>query len=211
MSDSSVHSPTASTRVSGCPFILGIGGTTREGSSSECALRLALNLAETAGARVQMLAGRAVELPMYAPERPHRSETTANLVAAMREADGIIVSSPAYHGSVSGMIKNALDYAEDLRGDRRPYLDGRAVGLIVCATGWQATGTTLMTLRSVVNALRGWPTPMSVAINSAAPAFNTDGSLLDGSTANQLSILVRQVVDFAVRAGAGVNPQDAIS
>ncbi|MBB6424687.1 NAD(P)H-dependent oxidoreductase [Sphingopyxis sp. JAI128] len=52
-------------------------------------------------------------------------------MAALRAADGIIVASPAYHGTVSGVAKNALDYVRDLVSEAQPYFDGRAAGLIV--------------------------------------------------------------------------------
>ncbi|WP_163579655.1 NADPH-dependent FMN reductase, partial [Klebsiella pneumoniae] len=80
--------------------------------------------------------------PMFAPERPDRSDEARALIAALRRADGIVISSPGYHGSMSGLIKNALDYTEDMRDDAQPYFDGRAVGCIACAAGWQATGST---------------------------------------------------------------------
>ncbi len=81
-----------------------------------------------------------------------------------------MICSPGYHGGVSGLVKNAIDWVEELREDERPYFDGRAVGLIVVADGWQATVTTLTSLRSIVHALRGWPTPLGVAINAADPS-----------------------------------------
>jgi FMN reductase len=99
-----------------------------------------------------------------------------------------LISTPGYHGGISGLIKNALDYVEELRDDDRPYFDGRAVGCIVCADGWQTTTTTLVSLRSVVHALRGWPTPLGVAINSADT---------DGDPSEQLELIGRQVVEFA--------------
>ena len=43
-------------------------------------------------------------------------------MAAYRWADGLLVASPGYHGGISGMMKNALDYVEDLRADERVYL-----------------------------------------------------------------------------------------
>ncbi len=55
------------------------------------------------------------------------------MVDSIRQCDGLIVATPAYHGTLSGLVKNALDYLEELRDDERPYLDGRAVGCIVCA------------------------------------------------------------------------------
>ena len=103
---------------------------------------------------------------MYAPESSVRSEGAQRLIAALRRAHGVILSTPCYHGSVSGLVKNALDYTEDMCQDAEPYLDGRAVGLIVCGHGWQSTGVVLSAFRSIVHALRGWPTPMGVAINT---------------------------------------------
>jgi FMN reductase len=170
------------------PLIVGIGGTMRPASSSERALVTALQAAESAGASTLLFGADALNLPMYAPELGGRTAEAEALVAAIARADGIIVASPGYHGAVSGLVKNALDYVEDLREADRPYLEGRAVGCIACAGGWQASITTLVGLRTIVHALRGWPTPLGVAINSLDPAPRSD---------DQLAILGRQVVEFA--------------
>jgi FMN reductase len=133
---------------------------------------------------------------MYASERFERVPRAVRLVDELRAADGIIISSPGYHGGVSGLLKNALDYAEDLREDERPYLDGRAVGCLACASGWQAAVGTLAALRSIVHALRGWPTPLGVAINSIDPVFDQEGMVRDPSAATQLEIVAAQVIEF---------------
>jgi FMN reductase len=178
------------------PFIVGIGGTPRLGSTSEMALRHCLKFAESRGAEVELIAGPAIELPLYDPNNPHRPPAARRLLQAVRRADGIILSSPAYHGTLSGMLKNALDYVEDLRDGPRPYFDGRAIGCIVCADGFQSMGTALVTLRSVVHTLRGWPTPFAAALNSAAKPF-AGGGPLDEDVAAQLSLVAEQVLDFA--------------
>ena len=135
---------------------------------------------------------------MYAPERPERTPRAAELVREVARADGLIISSPGYHGGVSGLIKNALDYIEDLREADPPYLHDRPVGCLTCAQGWQAAITTLVSLRLIVHALRGWPTPLGVAINSAEPVFVEDGSVANDGTAGQLELLGQQVVEFAI-------------
>ena len=183
------------------PLIVGIGGTTRPGSSSERALQFALSRARDLGADTEMLVGAEILLPIYAPESAERNAEAHQLVAALRRANGIIVSSPGYHGSLSGLIKNALDYAEDMRNDALPYFEGRAVGLIACANGWQATGATLTALRSIVHALRGWPTPLGVAINTTEQVFAAEDAA-GSATLQQLTILARQVVQFAEQRAA---------
>ncbi|HZZ89233.1 MAG TPA: NADPH-dependent FMN reductase, partial [Caulobacteraceae bacterium] len=134
------------------PLIIGIGGTVRSPSSSERVLTAALAAAEAAGARTQMFGGEVLSrLPIYNPADPGEPPERLALVEAVRQADGIIVATPGYHGSLSGLIKNALDSLEPLSQDARPYLDGRAVGCIVVADGWQACGSALSSLRAIVH------------------------------------------------------------
>ncbi len=183
--------------MTAAPVIVGIGGTLRDGSSSEKALRIALAEAERQGAQTRLFAGQALDLPAYDPAERTRPPAAVELIAALRAADGIIIATPSYHGSISGLIKNALDYTEDLRADARIYFSDRAVGTIVCADGVQAMGATLATLRAIVHALRGWPTPFAAVINSAQRPFATDGECSDPAVAQQLALVAEQVVAFA--------------
>ena len=138
-------------------------------------------------------------LPHYAPEHPERAPDAVRLVEELRRADGIIVASPGYHGTVSGLVKNALDYTEDMRDDPLPYFTDRPVGCIATGAGWQGVVTTIETLRAIVHALRGWPTPLAAAINSTLPVFGADGEVTDERVRFQLETLAREVVGFARR------------
>jgi FMN reductase len=178
------------------PLIVGLGGSGSATGTTERVLRLALDAAEQAGADTLFFDGKALDMPMYR-WGGERTEQATSLLNALRRADGIVIASPGYHGTISGLIKNALDYVEDMAKDDRVYFEGRAVGLIAVAAGWQATGSTLATLRSITHALRGWPTPMAIAVNSANPVFAEDGTIGDAALNTQLSILAGQVVDFA--------------
>ncbi|WP_321893445.1 NADPH-dependent FMN reductase [Paraburkholderia tropica] len=177
--------------------IVAIGGTVRQGSSTEKALRLVLRSARESGADVQLFAGADLELPLYAPERAERTEESNSLIEALRAADGVVLGSPGYHGGISGLVKNALDYTEDMAKDPRPYFDGRAVGCLATGSGWQGANATLSALRQVVHALRGWPTPIGVAINTREPVFDTEGECLLPDVGRQLEMMGQQVVDFA--------------
>jgi FMN reductase len=134
---------------------------------------------------------------MYAPGDAARTPDADRLVEALRRCNGLIISAPAYHGSISGMVKNALDYTEDLRADERSYLDGLGVGCIACAAGWQAAGQTLAALRAVAHALRGWPTPLGAMLNTSQPMFDAEGNCTDLSAKFQLETIGNQVVEFA--------------
>lgn len=177
--------------------VVGIGGSLRFGSQTERALQTALDGAREAGAKVVSFTGADLVLPFYDPFRPERPPEARRMVEAIRAADGVVLVSPGYHGTVSGLVKNAMDYLEDLGGDPRPYLHGRAVGCVGTATGWQAAVSTLTALRSIVHALRGWPTPLGAAVNSGEVRFADDGACSDPRVESTLRAIGRQVVDFA--------------
>lgn len=180
------------------PLIVGIGGTPNPNSSTEQALELALRAAAQANARTRLIDGRyLMKLPLYLAEgSPGAGQ---DLIGAVRAADGLIIASPGYHGSISGAVKNAIDYLEETAKDARPYLDGLPVGLIVTAFGWQATGSILATMRSIVHALRGWPTPLGATINTSRSIF-CEGVCSDANAAKQLTLVGRQVAEFAALA-----------
>jgi FMN reductase len=179
------------------PVIVGIGGSGHPGSATERAIRAGLEAARRSGAEVHILTGTELLMPLYNPATQQRTAEAKRLVRLLRDCDGVILGSPGYHGSISGVVKNVLDYIEDLRQDETPYLEGKAVGCLVCAQGWQAIGSTLSALRSVVHALRGWPTPLGVGVNTTQPVFDAAGDCIDGGVKAQIEIMSRQVVEFA--------------
>jgi FMN reductase len=182
------------------PLIVGLGGTTQANSSTEKALRTVLDAAAAKGAVTKLIEGPLLaKLPIYTPEKNQRTTEQRELIETVRVADGLVIATPAYHAGMSGLIKNAVDLLEDLREDRRPYLDRRAVGCIVTAFGWQGGGTTLSSVRTIVHALRGWPTPFAVTLNTAEPLFDADGRCLDAKANAQLLLLADQVLEFAQR------------
>jgi FMN reductase len=174
--------------------IVAIGGTVAANSTTEMALVTAMESAKALGADVQLFGGAYLATLAHYRSSAHATGDGADLVEAVRAADGIIIAAPGYHGTISGLVKNALDYLEDLAKDDRPYLDGRAVGLIATAYGDQATMSTMQTLRSIVHALRGWPTPMGATVRTYHGLFSVDGECLDDRVRMQLDMVGAQVV-----------------
>lgn len=179
------------------PLIVGIGGTTRAGSSTERALRSALVIAGQRGAQTHLFDGPFLAaLPTYNPEATERTAEEMNFVDTVRQADAIVIASPGYHGGVAGFVKNAIDLLEETSRDDRIYFDGLPVGMIIAAYGWQATGSTLSSLRSIVHAMRGWPTPFGVTINSRETQFGDDGGCSDPRVPEQLAAMIDQILWF---------------
>jgi FMN reductase len=187
------------------PKIVGIGGTARQNSTSERAVVEALRTCTALGAETTLFNGEFVSrLPLYVPDRTVRTQDEQDFIAAVRSCHGIIVGTPGYHGSLSGPIKNILDLLEDTAKDQLPYLDGRAFGCVVTAYGWQACGTTLVSLRLIAHALRAWPTQFGAALNASTPLFEIDGTCIDDKVSRQLAVVATQVVDFARWRAAGL-------
>ena len=187
------------------PLVVGIGGTIGGVSSTERALRIALDAAGEQGFRTRLFGGADMaKLPLYDPKAHARTAEEQEFVAAVRGASALIIASPGYHGSISGVVKNALDLLEETARDpERTYLADMPVGLIATAYGWQATGSTIAVLRSIVHALRGWPTPFAAAINTQITKFDDEGGANDAAVVEQLRMVGKQVARFAPLAGMG--------
>lgn len=180
-------------------LIVALGGTTRPESSTERVLGLAAEAAAAQGAEVRTFGGAYMAgLPHYrGPDwTPDKGR---EMIEAVRAADGILLATPGYHGTVSGMVKNAIDYLEELATDARPYLEGRPVGLIVTAFGHQAANSSMTTLRTIAHALRGWPTPFGAALRISPASFDAEGCFLDEDSAAQLRLVGSQVAHAAGR------------
>jgi FMN reductase len=169
--------------------IVGLGGSLAPTSSSLTALRVAAEAAEADGAQVRVFELRGLDLPFYSPglEAP---PAALDFAEAVYEASGLLLSSPMYHGTISGSFKNALDWLDLLARRDPPYLTGKVVGLISTAAGVQGLQA-VNTLEYVVRALRGWAVPLVIPI-SQREAF-ADGQIVDERVLQQLRALGHEV------------------
>jgi FMN reductase len=176
--------------------VLGLGGSLADASSSLAALKIALDGAAEAGAETQLLDVRRLDLPMYDPGMSETPESVRQLCEAVYESEGLLWSSPLYHGTISGSFKNALDWLE-LLSDREPaYLTDKVVGLISTAGGSQGLQA-VNTMEFVVRALRGWAVPLVIPIPQAWRVFDKEGKTDDAKVTEQLHALGREVTRAA--------------
>jgi len=173
--------------------IVGLGGSLRPTSSSRAALKVALDGAAEAGAKVDLLDLRQLNLPMYDPSSDEMPESVTRLVESIYAADGMIWSSRLYQGSISGSFKNALDWLI-LLSDREPaYLTDKVVGLISVAGGTQGLQA-INTMEFIVRALRGWAVPLVVPIPQSWQAFEDSGRPANPQIEEPLKTLGGEVV-----------------
>jgi arsenic resistance protein ArsH len=90
--------------------------------------------------------------------------------AAVREMCDVFVQSdlqvwltPLYHGGMTGMMKNCLDWLELTAREEKPYLTDKVIGLVCWADGGQAMQG-INAMDAVAKALRAWVVPYTVPL-----------------------------------------------
>ena len=170
------------------PHVLALVGSLREKSYTRLATAHALRGAEAAGATTELLDLREYDLPPLNPDADEQGDS-ATVIDRVNAADAVILGSPMYHGSYSGVLKNALDYCGF------DEFEGKTVGLLA-VSGGAFPVTTLEHLRSVCRALNAWVLPHQAAVPKAHSAFE-DGEFVDSDTADRVATLGERVVRYA--------------
>jgi len=172
--------------------VVGLGGSLSKVSTSLAALKLALQGASDAGAKTILLNIRSLDLPIYAPDLDPPA-TVIQMCDEIYHANGLIWSSPMYHGTISGSFKNAVDWLQLLGERDPPYLKDKIVGMISTAGGVQGLQA-VNTMEFIVRALRGWAVPLVIPVARATQAFDEAGRVTDRTIEDQLRSLGREVV-----------------
>lgn len=170
------------------PHVVAIPGSLREGSHTRDALHEALSGVEDAGGTSELLDPREYDLPPLNPD-DDPSENVDAFTAAVREADAVLLGTPMYHGSYSGVLKNALDHCGF------DEFEDKTVGLLA-VSGGAFPITALDHLRSVCRALNAWVLPHQAAVPRAHSAFD-EGEFTDEKAAERVRVLGRRAVQYA--------------
>jgi FMN reductase len=181
--------------------IVALGGSLAEQSTSLAAVRIALEGAAQAGAHTALYDVRQLDLPMYVPNTNEVPDAARAFCESVYACDGMLWSSPLYHGTISGSFKNALDWLQLLGGREPAYLTDKVIGLISTAGGTQGLQG-VNTMEFIVRALRGWAVPLVIPIPQAWRVFQ-EGQVLNESVAAQLRALGGEVARAAGRFASG--------
>lgn len=169
--------------------IVGMAGSLRPGSYSQQALAVAAQRLVDRGAEVEILDLRSLNLPFCdgSDEYPDYPDV-AKLRQAFLQADGIILATPEYHGSVSGVLKNALD----LMGFDE--LSDKVTGLI-SVLGGQSNSNALNDLRTIMRWVHAWVIPEQIAVGQAWQAFGPNGELRDEKLSQRFDDFARSLLE----------------
>ena len=173
--------------------VVGLSGSLREGSYTRLAVQIALRGAAALGAETHLLDLRDYEL-MFSTGRVDEATCPPDVLRLrgdLRAAQGIILGTPEYHASFSGVLKNALD----LMGFDE--FEGKMLGLVGVSGGRLGAINALNSLRMVGRALHAWVIPEQVSVAEAFRAFDAEGKPRDSHTEGALLEVGRQVARFA--------------
>jgi FMN reductase len=127
-------------------------------------------------------------------------------VEALRGADAVLLSTAAYHGTLAGFTKNALDFAQFIASDEEPYLQDKVVGLIATAGGDLAGANAVGAMVHAVHALRSTVAPLTVVVPQAWKRANGDGDITDEDYGQGLDKLGRLVVEMTAKLRPEAHP-----
>ena len=170
--------------------VVGVSGSRRDGSYTLKTLPYALEAAEAAGAETELIDLGSVDLPLYHPDLDEQGES-ADLMRRMREADGVILGSPVYHGSYSSAFRSFHDYCSF------DEYEDTAVGLLVVAGGG-TIASALDHMRVTVRGVHGHVVPHQVGIRNASDRFEGE-TLRDEDIRERTEELGEEVVAAARR------------
>lgn len=174
--------------------IVALGGSLREGSYTYQILKLAMQKIDEKISS-ELIDLRTLQLPFcngsgHYPDYPD----VDRLRSAIQSASGLLLATPEYHGSVSGVLKNALDLLTD------EDIEGKVVGLIAVVGGLHSTRA-LDALRVICRQLHCWVLPEQIVLSPSWECFDEKGMLKDQLLEKRLTYFIEHLVAASHKLG----------
>jgi NAD(P)H-dependent FMN reductase len=182
------------------PRVLAFAGSTRTGSFNKKLIRVAAAAAQAAGAEVTLIDLRDLEMPLMDEDLEAAEGIPQNarkLKALMKSHHGFLLACPEYNSSISGVLKNAIDWASRPMEGEAPLecFAGKVAALVSASPGALGGLRGLVAVRSILGNLLVLVLPDQVAVGKAHEAFAEDGSLRDPKRAAAVKSVAAKLVD----------------
>ena len=164
--------------------ILAFAGSLRRDSFNKKALKIAADGARAAGAEVTILDLRELEMPIYDGDLERDKglpDGARRFKAALAAHQAILVASPEYNSSISGALKNAIDWATrtDKGGGSTENFQGKVAGILAASPGALGGLRGLVALRSILGNIGVIVIPEQHALVKAHEVIAADGTIAD--------------------------------
>lgn len=173
------------------PKILAFAGSTRTESFNKKLVKIASAGAKDAGADVTVIDLHDFQMPLYDEdlERQEGLPSSAHkLKDLMLEHQGLLISSPEYNSSISGVLKNTIDWTSRQSDGEIPLacFKDKVAGLMSASPGGLGGLRGLVHVRAILENIGVLVIPNQVAISKAHEVFNLDGTMKDEKQEQQV-------------------------
>jgi len=187
------------------PKILAFAGSTRAASFNKQLIKFAVQGAQTSGVPITVIDLRDYPMPLYDGDLEESSglpENAKRFKQLLREHDGFLIASPEYNSSITGVLKNSIDWASRTENDEEPDLvcfKGKVAALMSASPGGLGGLRGLVHLRAILGNIGVIVLPDQVAVSSAHQAFDDGGNLKDERKAKQVIGIAAGLAEFLKR------------
>jgi NAD(P)H-dependent FMN reductase len=186
------------------PKILAFAGSTRKGSFNKKLVKIAADAAKAAGAQVFYLDLRDFPMPLYDGDLEAEQgipEKAKKFKAMLVAYDGFLISAPEYNSSISGVLKNAIDWASRPQPGEVPLacFTGKVVTLMSASPGALGGLRGLIIIRSLLSNIGVIVLPNQVAVPKAHEAFGPDEKLKDPKQQASIEALGRDLAGVLIK------------
>jgi NAD(P)H-dependent FMN reductase len=187
------------------PKILAFAGSARQESYNKKLVRIAADAARAAGGDVTLIDLRDYPMPLYDGDLEAKEGMPSNakkLKELMTAHQGFLISAPEYNSSMSGLLKNALDWASrSATKDEAPLLafTAKTAALLSASPGALGGMRGLVHLRAMLENIKVLVIPDTFSLGKASDAFNTDGSLKDAKQLASVQAVAKKLVEVTTK------------
>lgn len=187
--------------MSNHPKILCLAGSLRRDSFNKKLVKVAMAAAQEAGAETTYIDLKDYPMPIYDGDIEAESgipENAQKLKKIMKEHQGLLIASPEYNSSVSGALKNFIDWtSRPEKGEKSiEAFTGKVAGIMACSPGALGGLRGLVTLRSILGNIAVVVVPEQHAIGKVAEAFTQDGKLKEEKDQQAVAKIAKRVTQL---------------
>lgn len=179
--------------------VLGFAGSLRTGSYNKKALRVVLEGAREAGAETEEIDLRELKISPYDGDVENSKGLPASvkkLKEKIDKADALLIASPEYNNSVSGVLKNVIDWASRKGEEGTNVFKGKPAALITASTGRYGGLRAAMAFRPVARTLGILLMNQEVQVANAPDVFDGE-KIVNERVERQLKELGKGLVDWS--------------
>ncbi len=187
--------------------VLAFAGSTRRDSLNKKLVKFAADKARGAGGEVTLIDLRDFALPLYDGDLEEAEGAPANankLYEMMKLHGALLLSCPEYNSSISGVLKNAIDWVSRPRPGEPPLVafGGKVAALLSASPGALGGLRGLSHVRSILQNIGVLVIPNQVSVPNAHKAFAESGELIDEGLSKKVNRLALELVDVTRKLGA---------